>query len=131
MSESDIYKKREPIPMGKKPEKKRRRRRSDSHRSFDDHTRKRRSKNSGLRRLLHLSRKAENEKVIWTAFGVGLLIVVVAIAIWQFFIQERLVRQEENNKDYAEYLPVISTASSEPLMGEHTASGSAGDSASE
>lgn len=131
MSESDIYKKREPIPMGKKPEKKRRRRRSESRRAFDDHSRKRRSKNSGLRRLLHLSRKSENEKVIWTIFGVALLIVVVAVAIWQFFIQERIIRQEEKSSDYVEYQPAIPTTSNEPLVRGAASLESTGESASE
>lgn len=109
MSETDIYKQREPMPIGKKPDKKNkhRRRRSSQQRSFDDKSRKRRSKNSGIRRFLHLSRKAENEKVIWTTFGIGMLLAIALIAIWQFFIQERLIREEESQNDYLEYQPNI------------------------
>ena len=114
MSETDIYKQREPLPRGKNPEKKKRRRRSTSARSFDDKTRKRRSKNSGLRRFFHLSRKAENEKVIWTTFGIGILVTVGVIALWQFFIQERMIRQEESQNDYMEYQPAI------PRLGEES-----------
>ncbi|QBG46578.1 hypothetical protein EGM51_03890 [Verrucomicrobia bacterium S94] len=116
MSESDIYKQREPIPMGKKPEKKRRRRRSDSQRAFDDRPRKRRSRNSGLRRLIHLARKSENEKIVWSVFGIGILLLVVVVAIWQFFLQERLIRQEEQSSDYIENQTVIPATSHESLI---------------
>lgn len=100
MSDSDIYKNRERMPVGKKPTKKSsRRRRADSNRSFDDHSRKRRSKNSGLRRLLHLWRKQENEKVFWGSIGVVTVVVLVLIALWQFVILEKVVRVEETNDD--------------------------------
>ncbi|MDF7807224.1 hypothetical protein P4E94_07230 [Pontiellaceae bacterium B12219] len=103
MSDTDIYKNREAMPIGNKPEKKRRRRRSGSNRAFDDHSRKRRSKNSGLRRLLHLARKSKNEKIIWISMGVLFVSILIIIAIWQFIILEYQVRQQERSDDYIEY----------------------------
>ncbi|MDF7799776.1 hypothetical protein P4C99_09885 [Pontiellaceae bacterium B1224] len=95
MADTDIYKNREPLPMGNKPEKKRRRRRSESQRAFDDHSRKRRSSNSGLRRILHLSRKSENDKKIWIAAGIFLVALLIVVAIWQFVIVEYQVEKQE------------------------------------
>ncbi|WP_372796360.1 hypothetical protein [Pontiella sp.] len=117
MSDTDIYKKREAMPMGKTPEKKRRRRRSSSApRAFDDKNRKRRSKNSGIRRMLHLSRKSENERIIWISVGVIFLVLLVTVALWQFVIQERLVREQERSDDYIEYNPNIPSASEVSLI---------------
>lgn len=107
MSDTDIYKNREAMPLGKKPEKKKRRRRTGSERAFDDHSRKRRKKNSGLRRFLHLSRKSENEKVIWSTIGILTLILLIAVAVWQFFISELLIRQQEQETERVEYQPHI------------------------
>ncbi|MDF7825535.1 hypothetical protein P4B35_16030 [Pontiellaceae bacterium B12227] len=107
MSDTDIYKNREAMPVGNKPPHKRRRRRKKTQRAFDDHDRKRRSKNSGLRRLLHLSRKSENEKVIWISAGVLFAVVLIVIAIWQFVIKEQLVREQETADQYIEYQPNI------------------------
>jgi hypothetical protein len=103
MSDTDIYKNREAMPIGNKPEKKRRRRRSGSNRAFDDHSRKRRSKNSGFRRFLHLFRKSKNEKIIWISMGVLFVSILIFIAIWQFVILEYKVRQQEKSDDYIEY----------------------------
>ncbi len=106
MSETDIYKNREPIPQpsGDPQHRKGRRRRSSIRRPFDDNDRRRRSKNSGLRRLLHLSRKSENETRFWW----GALIVVVAlltgIALWQFLYMERVAREQARQNDL--YVPV-------------------------
>ena len=109
MSETDIYKNREAMPVGgNKPPKKRRKRRSSSQHAFDDNkNRKRRSKNSGLRRLLHLSRKADNEKYFWSSIGIVIVAVLCIIAIWQFVIVEHLVRSEESESDYIQYQPSI------------------------
>jgi hypothetical protein len=110
MSDTDIYKKREAMPMGKTPQKKQRRQRSKSRRAFDDHSKQRRSKNSGLRRFLHLARKSKNEKLIWGAVGILLVIVLVIIGIWQFVISEYLIRQQESESQYIEYQPHIPEA---------------------
>lgn len=107
MSETDIYKNREAMPRGKKPEKKKRRRRSESKRAFDDHSRKRRSKNSGLRRFLHLSRKTESEKVIWSTTGILAVVLLILIAIWQFFVSEQLIRKQEKEAEQVDYQPRI------------------------
>jgi cytoskeletal protein RodZ len=108
MSDTDIYKKREAMPIGNKPEKKKRRRRSGTNRAFDDHSRKRRSKNSGLRRFLHLSRKSKNEKVIWISVGVLFIVILLIVGIWQFVILEYQVRQKEQSDDNVKYQRSIS-----------------------
>lgn len=109
MSDTDIYKKREPMPYGsdrnRKP--KRRRRSSRQHRAFDDPNRKRRSRNSGLRRLLHLYRKQENEKVVWWTLMIVIVIGIVSLAVWQFVIREYQIRHAEQQDDYIQYQRVI------------------------
>ena len=116
MSETDIYKKREPLPYGgKSPQRKhRRRRRSESHRRFDD-PKQRRSKNSGLRRLIHLSRKGENEKYFWTFLGVTLITLLVLVGVWQFFIREGMIQDLERQDDYMEYQRAV-PESNEPIV---------------
>jgi len=102
MSDTDIYKKREPMPYGSRSPKRssRRRRSTGSTRAFDDHTRKRRSRNSGFRRLLHLYRKKDNEKVFWWTILGTVVVVVSLLAIWQFGIREYLIRNQEKSDDY-------------------------------
>lgn len=97
MSETDIYKKRESMPFGsgKSPEKKSRRRRSSSQRAFDDTERKRRSKNTGIRRFIHLAKKKENEKYFWIVLGTFIATTIVAVMVWQFGIREAKVRADE------------------------------------
>ena len=95
MSETDIYKNREALPIGNKPPRKKNHRRSGPKRAFDDHSRKRRSKNSGARRALHLARKSENEKVVWISVGIIFLIALIAAAVWQFLIREIMIRDEQ------------------------------------
>lgn len=115
MADTDIYKKREAMPLGKTPPKKSRRRRSKSRRSFDDHSKKRRSKNTGMRRFLHLARKSENEKAIWGSMGILLAVVLVIVGIWQFVISEYLIRQTETENQYIEHQPHIpESAKDEP-----------------
>ena len=107
MADTDIYKNRETMPLGSKPPHKQRRRRSESRRAFDDRDRKRRSKNSGFRRLLHLSRKKSNEKYFWASMVSVFVVMLIVIALWQFVIQEYLVRSEEKADDYIQYQPSI------------------------
>ena len=103
MSDTDIYKNREPMPYGnKRPRRSTRRRRSDSQRAFDDHSRKRRSKNSGLRRLLHLYRKKENEKVIWWSVLVSVVLILTVLAVWQFLIRELMIRSQNEEMPYTQ-----------------------------
>ena len=104
MSDTDIYKNRERMPYGdKRPRRSTRRRRSASQRAFDDHSRKRRSRNSGLRRLLHLYRKKESEKVIWLSVLTVAVVVLVLLAIWQFWIRELILRSENEHTPYIRY----------------------------
>lgn len=105
MSDTDIYKKREPMPLGNRHPKrsKRRRRSSRKSRPFDDHSRARRTKNTGLRRLLHLYRKKENEKFFWWTLLGTIVVLLVLLAIWQFGIREHFIRQQEKEDDYLHY----------------------------
>lgn len=111
MSDTDIYKKREPMPYGNRNPKHsgRRRRTSESRRSFDDKTRKRRSKNSGLRRLLHLYRKEENEKFFWWSILTVITVLLVSLAIWQFVIRELKIRQQDQQDDYMQLRDAMQT----------------------
>ncbi|MBN2162784.1 MAG: hypothetical protein JXR25_15230 [Pontiellaceae bacterium] len=105
MSDTDIYKKREPMPIGtRRPKHSGRRRRSNREkRPFDDQNRKRRSRNSGFRRLLHLYRKRDNEKIFWWSLFISTLVLLVGLAVWQFVIREATIRQQEKGDDYIEY----------------------------
>jgi hypothetical protein len=98
MPETDIYKKRESMPYGsgQAPQKKNRRKRSSSRRAFDDKDRKRRSKNTGLRRIIHLAKKKENEKVFWITLGGFIVLTIVLVSIWQFGVLEAKVRDAES-----------------------------------
>ncbi len=109
---SDIYKQREPMPYGNRSPKRsgRRRRSSGPKQPFDDHSRKRRSTNSGLRRLLHLYRKKENEKVFWWSVLGTVVVVVGLLAIWQFGIREYQIRKQNNRDDYIQH--------QQPIAGE-------------
>ena len=101
MSDTDIYKSRERLPYGdKRPRRSSRRRASDPQRAFDDHTRKRRSKNSGIRRILHLYRKKENERVVWLSVLICTATVLIVLAIWQFWIREAMFRSENEQVRY-------------------------------
>ncbi len=94
---SDIYKNREAMPVGgERPSKQRKRRRTEaSVRRFDDRAHKRRGKNSGFRRLLHLSRKSSNEKFFWGTIGVVFCVILLVVAVWQYVIIEQQVRAKE------------------------------------
>lgn len=96
MSDTDIYKNREPMPYSPvKTKRSHRRRRSTPQRAFDDHTRKRRSRNSGLRRVLHLYRKEGTEKVVWLTMLVVVVVLLASIAVWQFVIREHQIKAAE------------------------------------
>lgn len=103
MSDSDIYKSREPIPQTPNDPRLRkgRRRRSSSLRPFDDHERERRSGNSGLRRFLHLSRKKENEKSFWWGFLIVVVFVLVVIGVWQFWYMEHRAHRDSPARSVA------------------------------
>ena len=117
MSDTDIYKNRERMPYGnKRPKRSTRRRRSDSQRAFDDHSRKRRSKNSGLRRLLHLYRKKENEKVVWWSLLACTVIILTLVAIWQFWIRELMISSQDEQTQYIQSqteIPEVPASASE------------------
>ncbi len=106
MSETDIYKNREPIQQTSDDPRfrKGRRRRSSSLRTFDEHERKRRSKNSGLRRLLHLSRKKGNEKNFWWGVLIVVVVLLVGIGLWQFWYLEHVARKQAKENEL--YVPI-------------------------
>ncbi|MBC8206718.1 MAG: hypothetical protein ISR85_01045 [Kiritimatiellales bacterium] len=95
MPSSDIYNVKE-SPWAKKeetpPEPTRRRRHSSE--SFDEamekdvsRTNRRRRKNSGFRRFLHLMKKPEFSKRFWTtALSISGVILIVLL-IWDFFFR--------------------------------------------
>lgn len=48
--------------------------------------------------------------------GVILIVTLVVIGIWQFFIQEYLIREEERSNDYMEAYESDIPSSDEPLI---------------
>jgi len=104
MSQTDIYKNRERVqttptaPHAKKGL----RRRSSSRDAFDETgNRRRRSKNSGLRRLLHLSRKEGAEKKFWWGLLIAIVVILSFIAIWQFwYLEHAALKQSRQNEMY-------------------------------
>ena len=112
MEETDIYKKREPMPIGStRTQNKRRRRRSRSEYAFDeDRPRRRRNSNSGLRRVLHLARKPHNQRKILITIGVMTVLFLIFCAIWEFVVVENKARQEEKKFEYMEQSPDIPSA---------------------
>lgn len=105
MSKTDIYKNREQVQLTSDDPRFRkasRRRRSSSKRTFDEHERRRRKKNSGFRRLLHLSRKPDNEKNFWWGILIVFVVLLSAIAVWQFWYVEYAARRNsEKNEIYS------------------------------
>ena len=101
MSETDIYKSRErgQGASGASHSRKGRRRRSSNLRSFNETERRRRSKNSGFRRLLHVLRKSENERYFWKGFLFLVLVLLVGIGIWQFWYMEKVAREQSKESD--------------------------------
>lgn len=100
MSDTDIYKKREPLQEPTRESRRSRRRSRSSHGLFDDQTvRKRRSKNTGLRRLLHLTRKSENEKVFWWGLLIGIVALLAITALWQFYVAEKIARERTRENE--------------------------------
>ena len=98
---SDIYKQRPQITAAK-PRPGRRRRRSSADGTFDENKpRRRRSRNAGLRRLIHLFRKDENERTSWVSALVIALLVLVVVGLWQFWYREQLVRKKTREKEQA------------------------------
>jgi hypothetical protein len=113
MSQTDIYNQRELTPKkGNQPSsrKTRRRRRTSDQPVFDDKNRKRRSKNAGLRRFIHLSRKSENEKVFWWSMLTGVVVLLLAVAVWQFWYVERIAK--EQSKESELHIPISHLESS-------------------
>jgi len=104
MSDTDIYKSREQSQHTSNASRSGRRRRSSSHHPFDEKDRRRRSKNSGLRRFLHLYRKGENEKHFWRGLLVAIVVIMILIAIWQFWYMEHVAREQSRQGDM--YIPI-------------------------
>ena len=97
MSKTNIYKRQE-LPAGKR-KKHRPKRRVPRRTQFDDHSnRKRRSKNSGFRRLLHIYRKETAQKHLWRGALIFLLIGIVLAAVYQFWYLDKIVQKEMQEK---------------------------------
>lgn len=101
---SDIYKNQQRMPFsGTKP--KRRRRRTPRIAAFDESGEKRRrSRNSGLRRVLHVMRKSDHEKKYWWGFLVLMVVLLTVIGIWQFWYLERVARGKAKQNEV--YVPL-------------------------
>jgi ATP-dependent Zn protease len=108
MSETDIYKNREQVTQASDDprfrKQKKRRRRSSGRRAFDEHDHRRRSKNSGFRRLLHLSRKSGNEKSFWMSILIAIVILLTLIGIWQFWYMEYVASEQAKKTELLQML---------------------------
>ena len=94
MSKTDIYNTREPLKAPTTPSSKKRRR-SESTKKFGvEQNRKRRSRNSGLRRMLHLMRKPENDIKIWVTIAVLIAVVLTGLGIWQFWYVDHQIEKQ-------------------------------------
>jgi hypothetical protein len=115
-TKTDIYASREQVQQTADDPRfrKGRRHRSSSLRTFDEHERRRRGKNAGFRRLLHLSRKSDNEKRIWWGALVVIVVLLAVIGLWQFLYVEHVARKQSRKNEM--YIPVqnIPAAESTP-----------------
>ena len=96
MASSDIYNVKE-SPWAKKPgspvsQQQRRRRRHSK--TFDEavnpdisHTHRRRSRNSGFRRLQHLLKRPEFSRKFWGAVLGTLGLVLILLVVWDLFLR--------------------------------------------
>ena len=92
MSKSDIYKNNEIFHPTKKSNKKPRRRRSSSasdSRTFDAPKTRRRSRNSGFRRFIHLYRRNRIQKLVWGFIWLFLLSLIIISGLWEFWLKDR------------------------------------------
>jgi hypothetical protein len=87
MAETDIYKNRESTRRYTK-----RRRRSTS----IDQPRKRRSRNSGFRRLLHLYRKEKNQRIIMWVLVVMMIALLVFAVVWDLVVKPQKLQDKES-----------------------------------
>lgn len=95
MSSSDIYDIKEPpwVKAQNRAPLHRRRRRKPRIESFDEateskrSTRKRRSKNSGLRRFRHLMKQPEYSKRFWLTVASIVAILLIAVIVWDSFFR--------------------------------------------
>jgi hypothetical protein len=104
MSETDIYKQRERVQMTAEDprfRKARRRRRTSSRRGFDERDHRRRSKNSGLRRMLHLTRKSENERYFWWSILTAVIVLLVLVGLWQFWYLDYVAKKQSLETEYS------------------------------
>jgi hypothetical protein len=93
MASSDIYEVKEPA-WAKKPEKPKRRRRSSRVETFDEAvhknisaTHRRRSHNSGFRRLRHRLKDPKFNKKFWgSILGSGALVLILLV-LWDLFLR--------------------------------------------
>lgn len=106
MSDTDIYKsnERRDLVQPENPKFHRRRRRKRSSEgdqlTFDDPRRekhvsgKRRSSNSGLRRMRHTMKKPHNQKRFYWIIGVSTVVILIGLALWQYWLRDLTITQE-------------------------------------
>ena len=114
-TKTDIYASREQVPQTTDDPRfrKGRRHRTSSLRTFDEHERRRRGKNAGIRRLLHLFRKTDNEKRIWWGALVVTVVILAVIGLWQFLYLEHVARKQSRKNEM--YIPVQNIPAAESI----------------
>lgn len=94
MADTDIYKSRERMPVSRENTRRytKRKRRSNS----SDQPRKRRSRNSGFRRLLHLYRKEKKQRIFMWIVAVLIIALLVYAIIWDLVVKPQKLHEKDN-----------------------------------
>ncbi len=96
MADTDIYKSRERMPVSRENTRRYSKRKRRSSHGDEERPRKRRSKNSGLRRLLHLYRKEKSQRIfLWIIVILVIALLVYAI-IWDLVVKPKKIYEKEN-----------------------------------
>jgi hypothetical protein len=92
MSESDIYTNKQTLPPANETAGRSSRRRREKVKSFDEtvnddvrQTHRRRSRNSGLRRFIHLMRKPDFSRNFWAILLGTVGLILALLVLWDRF----------------------------------------------
>jgi len=96
MSSSDIYSSRDPIqPISSSQKKRKNRDQEGLNGDLKNGKRKRRSRNSGWRRFVHLYRKERVQKRVWIGVFIFFIFILIVAAFVEFGIERGYVPPEQ------------------------------------
>lgn len=96
MADTDIYKNRERMPVSRENTRRYSKKKRHSSHGDGDRPRKRRSKNSGFRRLLHLYRKEKTQRIFWWTVILTIISLLIYAIIWDLVIKPKKLYEKEN-----------------------------------